>query len=74
MRDFEGIAAKQAEVEAVLVAKELEPLEIAKAMHELMGATAAKLKEHRSPQQGERVEYQVLQVGQEFGQGWATDA
>ena len=38
-----------------------------------MAATAAKLKEHRRPQQGERVEYQVLGIGQECGQPWPTD-
>ena len=61
--DAERSAAKQAEVEAERVAKESERLEKAKATQELMAATAAKLKEHRRPQQGERVEYQVLRVG-----------
>ena len=38
-----------------------------------MAATSAKLKEPRRPQQGERVEYQVLQIGQECGQAWPTE-
>ena len=51
--EAERNAAKQAEAEALTVAKELEQLEIAKATQELMAATAAKLKEHRRPQLGE---------------------
>ena len=36
--------------------------------------TAAKLKEHRRPQQGERVEYQVMRIVPDCGQPWPTDA
>ena len=61
-------AAMQAEVEAVREAEELERFERAKATHQLMAATAAMLKEHGRPQQGELVEYQVLRVRQEGGQ------
>ena len=50
--DAERNAANQAEAEAVRVAKELEQVEKAKATQELMAATAAKLREHRRPQQG----------------------
>ena len=71
--DAERNAAKQAEAEAKRVAEELERLKIAKATEELMVATAAKWKEHRRPQEGERVEYQVLRIGQECGQQWPTD-
>ena len=38
-----------------------------------MVATAAEWKEHRRPQEGERVEYQVLRIGKECGQPWPTD-
>ena len=40
---------------------------------ELKAATAAKLKEHRRPQQGERVENHVLRIGPDSGQPWPTD-
>ena len=64
--DVQRIAAKQAEaeIESESVATELEQQEKAKATQELMAAIAEKLKEHRRPQQGERVEYQVLRIGQ----------
>ena len=71
--DVEGIAAKQAEVEAKRVADRLERVEKEKIEKELKAATAAKLREHRCPQQAERVEYQVLRVGQECGQSCLTD-
>ena len=48
-------------------------MEKAQATQELSAATAATLKEHRRPQQGERVEYQMLRIGQECGQRWPTD-
>ena len=38
-----------------------------------MAATSVNLKQHRRPQQGERVEYQVLRIGRECGQAWPTD-
>ena len=38
-----------------------------------MESTARKLKEHRSPQKRERVECQVLPIGQECGEPWPTD-
>ena len=71
--DAERNAAKQAESEALRVAKELEQLEKAKATQELLAATAANKKEQRRPQQCERVKYQVLRVVQECGQAWPTD-
>ena len=67
-----AVAAKKAEVEDIRAAKEQEQLEKAKATRELMGEFAAKLKEQRRPQKGEHVEYQVLRLGQECGQGWPT--
>ena len=51
----EPIAAKQPDVEATRVAKELEQFEKANATHWLMPATAAMLKEQKRPQQAERV-------------------
>ena len=59
--EAESNAAQQAEEEAPDVAQELEQQEKGKAKEDLR-ATAAKLKEHRRPQQGERVEYQVLRI------------
>ena len=38
-----------------------------------MPATAGLLKEHRRPQRGERVEYQVSRLGYPHGQAWPTD-
>ena len=70
--DAERNLAKQ-EAEALRVAKEVDQLEKAKATQELMAATAANLKEQRRPQQGEPVEYQVLRIGQEYGQSCPTD-
>ena len=60
--------------EAKRVAKEFDPLEKSKAKQALLKRTAAKLQEHRLPQQSERVECQVLRVGQECGPPWPTDA
>ena len=60
--DAERTAATQAQAEATRVANEMEQLAKAKAMQEMMAATAAQLKEHRRPQRGERVEYQVSRV------------
>ena len=40
---------------------------------ELKAAMVEKLKEHRCPQQGERVEYQVLRIGPDSGQPCPTD-
>ena len=40
---------------------------------ELKASTAAKLKEHRCPQQGERLEYQVWRIGSDCGQPSPTD-
>ena len=73
-QDVERIAAKQAEakIEAERVAKELEQQEKAKATQELMVSIAAKLKKQGCTQQGERVECQVLPVGQECGPPWST--
>ena len=53
--DLERIAAKEVEIEAKRVAHELERAEKDKIAKELMETTAANLKEHRRPQQGERV-------------------
>ena len=58
--DAEQNAAKQEELEAKLGADELERAEKEKISKALTAATAAKLKEQARPQQGERVEYQVL--------------
>ena len=57
--EAERNAAKQTETEALRREKEVEQLKKAKATRELMAATAAKLKEHPRPQQGERVEYHL---------------
>ena len=66
-------AAKHAEMEAKSVADELERAEKEKVEKELKSATEAKLKEHRRPQQGERVEYQLLRNGPDSPQPWPTD-
>ena len=71
--DRERNAAKEAEPEAKGVVTELDRAEKEDLAIELMAATAAKLKEHRRPQQCERVEYQMLRVGPECGQSWPTD-
>ena len=71
--DAERNVDKQEEAEALRVAKEVEQLEKAKATQELRAATTAKLKQHRLRQQGERLEYQVLRIGQACGQAWPTD-
>ena len=55
------------------MADEIERAEKARIEKELKEATAAKLNEHRRPQQGERVEYQVLRIGPDCGQPWPTD-
>ena len=60
IQDAERNPAKQAE--AVRLEKELEQLEKAKVTHELRAAPAAKLNEHRRPQQAERVEYHVCEL------------
>ena len=71
--DLERNAAKQGEIEAKRVEDELERVEKEKIEKDLKAATAAKLKEHRRPQQGERVEYQVLRIGPDSGQPYPTD-
>ena len=71
--DVERNAAKQAAAEAKRGSDEMERVEKARIEKELKEATAAKLKEHRRPQQGQRVEYQVLRSGLDCGQPWASD-
>ena len=71
--DIEGNAAKQAEIEAKRGADEIDRAEKAKIEKKLQVSTAAKLKEHRRTQEGERVEYQVLRIGPDCGQPWPTD-
>ena len=71
--DLERIAAKEAEIEVRRVADVLVRAEKVKIPKELMAAPAEKLKEHRRPQQGEGVEYQVLRVGPDCAQPWPTD-
>ena len=71
--DVERNAAKQAEIEAKRIADELERAEKEKIEKQLKAATAAKLKEHSLPQQGERVEYQVLRIGPDAAHPWPTD-
>lgn len=63
--DAERNAAKQSEAQVARVAKELEQDEKPKATQESATATAAKFNEYRRPQQGKRVEYQVLRIVQE---------
>ena len=67
MRDVERIAA-EAEVEAARVANELQHVDKAKETQELIAATGTQLEEHRGPQSGERVAYEVL--GHSHGLGW----
>ena len=71
--DLERIEENKAEIEAAREAKEVEQQEKAKATQELMAAIAANLKEHRRPQQGGRVEYLLLRVGQKCAPPWPTD-
>ena len=71
--DLERISAKEAEVTAKSVADELERVEIESMEKELKAVSAAKLKEHRRPQHGERIEYQGLGIGPASGQPWPTD-
>ena len=63
----------QHEIEAKKVADKLERLEKEKIEKELKEATAAKLREHRRPQQGERVEYEVFRIGTDDTQPWPSD-
>ena len=60
-------------MEAKKAADELERLGKEKIEKELKEATAAKLREHRRPQQGERVEYEVFRVGTDTTQPWPSD-
>ena len=53
------------EIEAKRVANDLEREEKKKIEKELKAATAAKMNEHRLPQQGERVEYHMPRIGPE---------
>ena len=71
--DVERNAKRQREIEAKKVADEIERREKEKIEKELKEATAAKLREHRRPQQGERVEYEVFRVGTDDTQPWPSD-
>ena len=71
--DTERKTAKQAEIESKRLADELERGEKLKSEKELKAATAAKLKDHRRPQQGDRAEYQVQPIGPDCRQQWPTD-
>ena len=66
-------AAMQAAIEAKKIADEIERAEKGRIEKDLKEATAAKLKERRRPQQGERVEYQVLRSAPDDGQPWPND-
>ena len=73
--DTERHAAMQAAIEVKRVVDERERARVAKekSEKELKAETAAKPKEHRIPQQGERVEYLVLRNAHDCGQPWPTD-
>lgn len=60
-------------MEAKRVAEDLERVEKATVEKELKEATAAKIREHRRPQQGVRVEDEVQRIGPDYGQPWPTD-
>ena len=60
-------------MKATRVADEIERVETERIEKELKDDIAAKLKEQRRPQQGERVEFQVLRGGADCGQPWPTD-
>ena len=71
--DVERNAKRQREMEAKKVADELERREKEKIEKELKETTAARLREHRRPQKGERVEYEVFRFGTDAAQPWPSD-
>ena len=71
--DVERNAMSQREIEAKQAADEMERQEKEKLEKELKAATATKLREHRRPQQGEPVEYEVFRVGTDTTQPWPSD-
>ena len=72
--DAERNAATQAAIENKRQAdeRERERVEKERIEKELKAVTATKLKVHRSPQQGEHVEYQVLRMRPDLGEPWPT--
>ena len=71
--DTERNAAKQAGIEAKRGAEEIERVDDERRENEMKEATTTKLKEYRRAQQRERVEYQVLRIGPDYGQQRPTD-
>ena len=72
--DVERNALRQREIDGKKVADEMERTEKEKIEKKLKEASAAKLREHRRPQQGDRVEYEVFRVGTDATQPWPSDA
>ena len=71
--DAERNAAKQVAIESKRGADERKRVEKERIDKELKAATPSKLKDHRRPQQGERVEYQELRIDPNFRQQWSSE-